>query len=131
MSDDRLMLRRDVVGRRDVDLRDHEHVHRRLGPDVAEGERLVVLVHDVGGDFTIDDAAEGRGSVTFGVYVLRDGKLSEAYKSDIVRGGEAPQRVSVDVAGAQGMTLVVDYAERGDEMDRADWLDARLVKAED
>jgi hypothetical protein len=76
----------------------------------------------------IDDAADGRGSVTFGVYVLRDGKLSEAYKSGIVRGGDAPQRVSVDVAGAQGMTLVVDYAERGDEMDRADWLDARVVK---
>jgi hypothetical protein len=75
----------------------------------------------------IDDAADGRGSVTFGVYVLRDGKLSEAYKSGIVRGGDAPQRVSVDVTGAQGITLVVDYAERGDEMDRADWLDARLV----
>jgi hypothetical protein len=76
----------------------------------------------------IDDAANGRGSVTFGVYVLRDGKLSEAYKSGIVRGGNAPQRASVDVAGAQGITLVVDYAERGDEMDRADWLDARLVR---
>jgi hypothetical protein len=75
----------------------------------------------------IDDAADGRGSVTFGVYVLRDGKLSEAYKSGIVRGGDTPQRVSVDVAGAQGITLVVDYADRGDEMDRADWLDARLV----
>jgi hypothetical protein len=76
----------------------------------------------------IDDAADGRGSVTFAVYVLRDGKLSEAYKSGIVRGGDAPQRASVDVAGAQGITLVVDYAERGDEMDRADWLDARLIK---
>jgi hypothetical protein len=76
----------------------------------------------------IDDAADGHGGVTFGVYVLRDGKLSEAYKSGIVRGGDAPQRVSVDVAGAQGITLVVDYAERGDEMDRADWLDARLVR---
>jgi hypothetical protein len=35
--------------------------------------------------------------------------------------------LSVNVAGAQGITLVVDYAERGDEMDRADWLDARLI----
>lgn len=79
----------------------------------------------------IDDAAHRRGSVTFGVYVLRDGKLSEAYESGIVRGGDAPQRMSVDVAGAQGLTLVVDYAERGDEMDRGDWLDARLIKPED
>jgi hypothetical protein len=75
----------------------------------------------------IDDSADDRGSVTFGVYVLRDGKLVEAYKSGIVRGGDAPQAVSVDVAGAQGLTLVVDYADRGDEMDRADWLDARLI----
>jgi hypothetical protein len=76
----------------------------------------------------MDDSANGRGSVTFGVYLLRDGKLSEAYESGIVRGGDAPQRVSVDVAGAQGITLVVDFAERGDEMDRADWLDARLMR---
>jgi hypothetical protein len=48
--------------------------------------------------------------------------------TDSPRGGEAPQRASVDVAGAQGITLVVDYTERGDEMDRADWLDARVVK---
>jgi hypothetical protein len=40
---------------------------------------------------------------------------------------QSTQRVSVDVAGARGITLVVDYAERGDEMDRADWLDAALV----
>jgi hypothetical protein len=56
-----------------------------------------------------------------------DRKLSEAYKSGIGRSGNAPQRLSVNVAGAQGITLVVDYAERGDEMDRADWLDARLI----
>jgi hypothetical protein len=76
----------------------------------------------------VDDAAEGRGSVTFGVYLRRHGKLSEAYKSEIVRGGEAPRAVSVDVRGADALTLVVDYADRGDEMDRAEWLDARLTK---
>jgi hypothetical protein len=78
----------------------------------------------------IDDSADGRGSVTFGVYLQRDGKLSEAFKSHIVRGGDVPVPVSVDVTGAQGLTLVVDYADRGDEMDRAGWLDARLVRAE-
>jgi hypothetical protein len=76
----------------------------------------------------IDDSAEGRGSVTFGVYLMRDGKLSEAYKSEIVRGGEVPRMVAVDVTGAQSLVLVVDYADRGDEMDRADWLNARLVR---
>jgi hypothetical protein len=76
----------------------------------------------------IDDSAGRRGSVTFAVYTIRDAKLQEAYKSDIVRGGEAPRRVSIDVTGAQSLTLVVDFADRGDEMDRANWLDARLRK---
>jgi hypothetical protein len=76
----------------------------------------------------IDDSAERSGSVTFAVYVIRDGKLEEAFKSHIVRGGEAPRPVSVDVSGAESLTLVVDFADRGDEMDRADWLEARLLK---
>jgi hypothetical protein len=76
----------------------------------------------------IDDSTDGRGSVTFGVYVLRDEKWQEAYQSSIVRGGDAPVPVSVDVSGAAGLTLTVDYADRGDELDRVVWLDARLIK---
>ena len=79
-------------------------------------------------EVAIDDAAKGRGSVVFGVYLDRDGKWGEAFKSGIVRGGEAPQPVSIDVRGAKGLTLTVDYADRGDELDYADWLDARLVR---
>jgi hypothetical protein len=76
----------------------------------------------------VDDSAEKRGSVVFGVYVLRDAKWQPAYTSDVVRGGDAAKSVSVDVTGADAMTLVVDYADRGDELDHADWLDARLTK---
>jgi hypothetical protein len=76
----------------------------------------------------IDDSAGKRGSVTFGVYVLREGRWTEAFKRGTVRGGEVPQPVSADVTGAQGITLTVDYADRGEELDRANWLDARLVK---
>jgi hypothetical protein len=76
----------------------------------------------------IDDSAGKRGSVAFGVYVLRDGKWQPAYTSEVVRGGDSPQSVSVDLAGADAMTLVVDYADRGDELDHADWLNARLVR---
>jgi hypothetical protein len=79
-------------------------------------------------EVAIDDSAGKRGSVVFGVYVLRDAKWQPAFTSDVVRGGEAPKSVSVDVAGADAMTLVVDFADRGDELDHADWLDARLVK---
>jgi len=76
----------------------------------------------------VDDSAGGRGSVTFAVYVQRGGQWQPAYTSGIVRGGEKPIDVSVDVSGATGLTLTVDYADRGDELDHADWLDARLVK---
>jgi hypothetical protein len=79
----------------------------------------------------LDDSAEERGSVTFGVYVSRGGQWQEAYQSGVVRGGDAPQSVSVDLRGAEGLTLTVDYADRGDELDRADWLDARFIKEED
>ena len=76
----------------------------------------------------IDDSAGGRGSVSFAVYLLRGGKWQEAFHSGTVRGGAKPQAVSIDVSGAAAMTLTVDYADRGDELDHADWLDARLVK---
>jgi len=78
----------------------------------------------------VDDSAGNKGSITFGVYVLRDGAWRSAYTSGIVRGGEAPQTVSVDISSAEGLTLTVDYADRGDELDHADWLDARLTKAD-
>jgi hypothetical protein len=76
----------------------------------------------------IDDSAGGRGSVVFGVHVLRDGRWQEAYQSGTVRGGDEPQFISVDLRGANALTLTVDFADRGDELDHADWLDARLVK---
>jgi hypothetical protein len=78
----------------------------------------------------IDDSAGKRGSVVFGVYLLREGVWREAFTSGTVRGRESPRPVSVDVTGAQGLTLTVDFADRGDELDRANWLDARLVKTE-
>lgn len=76
----------------------------------------------------VDDSAKGRGSVTFGVYALRNGKWGEAFKSGIIRGGDEPFAVSVDLSGAKGLTLTVDFADRGDELDHAVWLDARLVR---
>ena len=36
--------------------------------------------------------------------------------------------VSVDIAGATKLELVVDYADRADVLDHADWLNARLVQ---
>jgi hypothetical protein len=76
----------------------------------------------------VDDSAGKKGSVTFGAYVEREGQWTAAFTSGILRGGDPPQPVSVDLDGAQGLTLTVDFADRGDELDHADWLDPRLVR---
>jgi hypothetical protein len=76
------------------------------------------------GELGIDDSTGGLGSVGFRVFV--DGK--QKYSSPPVRGGMPPQAVSIDLAGAKKLDLVVDYGEAGDVLDHADWLDARLVK---
>ena len=78
----------------------------------------------------LDDAAQDRGSVLFGVYVMQDGNWKEAYQSLAIRGGKEPQKVSIDLRDAKGLTLTADFADRGDELDYADWLDARLIKSE-
>lgn len=77
----------------------------------------------------IDDAAGAGGSTIFRVYVDDgQGNWLQAYESPIVRGGDELLCVSVDVHGRKQIALIVDYADRADELDFADWLDARLVK---
>ncbi len=72
----------------------------------------------------VDDETDGRGSVGFRVFA--DGR--QVYSSPVVRGGRAPIAISIDVTGVKRLDLVVDFADRGDELDHADWLDARLVR---
>jgi hypothetical protein len=74
-------------------------------------------------ELAVDDRAGG-GSVGFRVFV--DGQVR--YTSPIVRGGQPPVPVSIDIAGAKRIDLVVDFADRADELDHADWLNARLVR---
>ena len=80
-------------------------------------------------EVAIDDETAGAGSVLFRVLLDRgDGQWQTAYTSPVVRGGAAPLTVAVDLAGAKRISLRVDFADRGDEQDHADWLQARLVK---
>jgi hypothetical protein len=72
----------------------------------------------------IDDSTAGQGSVIFRVLV--DGQ--ERFISPIIRGGDAPVPISVDLRGAKKLELQVDYADRADVLDHADWLDARLTQ---
>jgi hypothetical protein len=68
-----------------------------------------------------------RGSVVGAVYLLKQGAWSRAIETPVVRGGDLPHPLHVDVAGAQALMLVVEEADGADVLDRAAWLDARLV----
>jgi hypothetical protein len=80
-------------------------------------------------EVTIDDEAGPRGSVVFRVFTDDgSGQWRERATSDVVRGGQPPVPLSVDLSGAKRLSLLVDYSDRGDEQDHADWLNARLVR---
>ena len=72
----------------------------------------------------IDDAVGSAGSVIYRVY--GDEKL--LYESPVVRGGDIPLDVKVDVKRVLLLRLEVDYADGGDVADHADWADARLLR---
>jgi hypothetical protein len=76
----------------------------------------------------IDDAAEGRGSVVFRVFLKSNGSWREAHASGVVRGGKPLHEIAVELGDARELALVVDYADRGDERDYANWVDARLER---
>jgi hypothetical protein len=92
--------------------------------------------YDLGGQYrrfeaqlAIDQQAGYRGSVVYRVFLYdAAGERALAYESPVVRGGDAPQMMSVDVSGARLLALVVDFSERGHVLDYADWLNARLIK---
>lgn len=71
----------------------------------------------------LDDEIGAMGSVVFQVYV--DGVLR--FDSGTMTGATASRSVSVSIAGATQLRLVVTDAGDGFAYDHADWADARLV----
>ena len=71
--------------------------------------------------------ADLSGSVNFTVYLVRGGAFEQAFDSGILRSGDTPVSVDINLEGAAAIALVVDFADRGDSGDHALWLDARLV----
>jgi len=71
----------------------------------------------------IDDEVGKRGSAEF--QVVADGKL--LWSSGVLRGGEAPKTINLDVTGVHQLALLVDDAGDGYEYDHADWADAEFT----
>lgn len=94
------------------------HSTSRLTYDLNPDDRLFQA------ELALDASTGTRGSVTYRVFVDNE----QRYASPIVRGGDPPTPITVDVTGGRRLSLIVDFAERGDEMDRANWLNARLTR---
>ncbi|MCQ2090079.1 MAG: NPCBM/NEW2 domain-containing protein [Fibrobacter sp.] len=65
----------------------------------------------------VDDEAGGAGSVKF--IVKADGH--EIWRSDVIKGGEDPQFVSLPIRGCRRLQLITD-ADGSNHSDHADWL---------
>ena len=80
-------------------------------------------------ELALDDRAGTRGSIVGKVLLETEpGKWTGAYESPVIRGGDPPLAVSVPLKGARRLALLVEFADRGDEWDHANWLSARMVK---
>jgi alpha-galactosidase len=97
------------------------HSASRLAYDVAGWRRLE-------GEVALADAAGLQGSVVFKVLLETAEGWRPAYESPVARGGDAPRPFSVELQGAARAALLVEYADRGDVWDHAQWLGIRLVK---
>jgi NPCBM/NEW2 domain len=76
---------------------------------------------DVGLD---DSQLGGIGTIVFEVWV--DEK--KVYESKVMRAGDAPDTVKIDVSGALRLRLVVTDAGDGNHCDHGDWAGARLIR---
>ncbi|NQU26083.1 MAG: NPCBM/NEW2 domain-containing protein [Candidatus Nealsonbacteria bacterium] len=70
----------------------------------------------------IDDEVGQAGTAEF--LVFGDGK--QLFKSPVMRGGQPPHKVDVDVRGVKKLDLVVTVAGDGFGHDHTDWLEARF-----
>ncbi|REJ89173.1 MAG: hypothetical protein DWQ35_18630 [Planctomycetota bacterium] len=79
-------------------------------------------------DLAVDASVGKKGCVRFRVFVDNgDARPRAIYVSPLIRGGDPPVPMSLDISNAERINLVVDFAEGGDVGDHANWLDARLV----
>lgn len=106
------------------------------GLGMATTSRVVYELTDAdrrfAAELALDDAAGDRGSAVYRIFLEKQQVGSEAswqaaFTSPVVRGGDSPRPMSLDLTGATRIALVVDFADRGDARDYANWLGARLL----
>ncbi len=126
---ERLQIGRSVIGtplaigsRRDLahGLGTHSVSHIRIesAEPIARFSALVGVDHN-------PRTQGGMGSVVFRV----SAGDRELYRSGVLRGGEEPERLAVEVASATSLDLHVDDAGDGPVCDHADWAEAVITTA--
>jgi len=121
-NNDRVLINGRPDGRR-LKLGDTEFVHGLLCHAVS---KLVVQSPAPGRTFTATvgvDANAGGGSVIFSVTVAGQ----EAFRSEVMHGGEAGVALSVDLNGAREFTIEAGDAGDGIACDHADWAEAQVT----
>ncbi|HUT36481.1 MAG TPA: NPCBM/NEW2 domain-containing protein [Planctomycetota bacterium] len=95
-------------------------VHSRCELTYALGGTYARFQTDVG----LDEEVGEKGNVDIEVRV--DGKVK--FERKALTGRDEPLAVTVDVAGAARLTLVVDFGADFDICDHLDWANARLIR---
>lgn len=66
------------------------------------------------------------GSATFSVEVHRNGAWERVFESPVLKLGDAPQEIDVDISGADSLRLLTTDGGDGIACDHATWARARL-----
>jgi len=107
-----------AMGGRKLERGVGSHAPSEMYIDLSGGSRRFTAL--VG----VDDEVKGNiGSVEFRIY--GDGRL--LYRSGVMKAGQKPKEVSVDLAGIRTLVLVVTSAGDGVNYDHADWGEARFL----
>lgn len=100
-----------------------------MHPDAELTYHLEQTFKRLDGAVGIDDSAEEQGSVIFEVQVERgDADWQTAFTSRLLRGGNPAEPFSIELQGVKAIRLKVSHAAEGDTLDRANWLDVRLLR---
>lgn len=93
------------------------HANSVFWVDLAGGtERFLATVG-------VDDAANGPGSVVFKIF----GDDKKLFDSGVMRPGQTPKQVEVNLTGVKRLLLLANDAGDGIAYDHADWADARFL----
>lgn len=74
----------------------------------------------------LDGSADKRGSCAFIVEVLRRGQWEKLFESPVLKGGQSPVAIDVDISGAEQIRLRVTDGGDGISSDHAVWAAAML-----